>query len=129
MQDEHKKLQGLGLAITQRCKGQVGQGVLEGMSNVSDSSYNVIYGGGGGHWDFAWEPCDSVSDVLGLGVSGPDGVTVVQIHGRAKVPTINAMWCPTVMHAGFLMDDDVGPRRSNRGAVEVKGAMELCPGR
>jgi len=27
------------------------------------------------------------------------------------------------------MDDDAGSRRSNRGAIEVKGAMELCPGR
>jgi len=51
------------------------------------------------------------------------------MHGRAKVPTINAMWCPTAAHTGFLVDDDVGPRRSNRGAIEVEWAIELCPGR
>ena len=47
------------------------------MHNVGDSSDDVVYGRGGGHWDFAWEPCNSVSDALGLGVSGPDSVTVV----------------------------------------------------
>ena len=129
MQDEHEELECLGLAIIQWCQGRVGRGVLEGMHNVGDSSNNVIYGGGGGHWDFAWEPCNSVSDALGLGVSGPDSVTAVQMHGQAKVPAINAMWCPTATNTGFLMDDDASPRRSNRGAIEVKGAMELCPGR
>jgi len=58
-------------------RGELGEGCWRACAIFGDSSNNVIYGGGGGHWDFAWEPCDSVSDVLGLGVSGPDGVTVV----------------------------------------------------
>jgi len=66
--------------------------------------------------------------VLSLGVSGPDHVTPVGVHGQAKVPTINAVGCPTMVYAGFCMDDDAGARRSNGCAIEVKGSMELYPG-
>ena len=99
------------------------------MQDISDASLDVIDGGGRWHWDLAGEPRNSVSDALGAGFIGPHCVASIGVHGGAKVPTINAMGCPTVAHAGFFMDDDAGARRSNRCAIEVKGSMELCPGR
>ncbi len=63
------------------------------------------------------------------GVIGPYCVTPVGVHGWAKVPTINAMGCPTVVYTGFFMDDDAGARGSNGCAIEIKGTMELGPGR
>jgi len=37
------------------------------------------------------------------------------------------MGCPTVAYTWFFMDDSVHARRGNRGTVEVKGALQLCP--
>ena len=127
MKDEHKLLEGPGLAVTQRCQGRVWGGELEGMQDISNASLDVINGGGHWHWDLAGEPRNSVSDALGLGFIGPHRVAPIGVHGGTKVPTINAMWCPTVANARLLMDDDAGIRRSNECAVEVEGTVELCP--
>jgi len=44
MQDEHKQLEGLGLAVTQGSQWQVWQGTLQRMNNVSNTSLDVING-------------------------------------------------------------------------------------
>jgi len=97
------------------------------MNNVGNTSFDVINRGGGRQWDLAGEPSNSVSDALSLGVIVPDCVTLVGVHGWAKVPAINAMGCPTAVYTGFFMDDDASARWGNGGAVEVKRSMELCP--
>jgi len=98
------------------------------MQDIGNASLDVIDGGGRWHWDLAGEPSNSVSDALGSGFIGPHSVAPIGVHGRTKVPTINAMGCPTVANTGFFVDDDVGAGRSNGGAVEIEGSVELCPG-
>jgi len=76
-----------------------------------------------------WGPSNSIGDALSLGVIGPYHVTLVGVHGQAKLPSINAMGCPATTYAGFFMNDDTGSGRSNGCAIEVKRSMDLCPGR
>ncbi len=85
------------------------------MGNVSNTGLDVI--GGGGHWhrDFAGKPSNGVSNVLSLGVAGPDSVASVRVQGRAKVPAIHTMGSPAAVHAGFFVDDDA----CTRGAMGV----------
>jgi len=97
------------------------------MDDIGNASLDVINGGGGWHGDFSGEPGNGVSDALRLGFIGPDCVAMIGVHSWAKIPTINAMRCPTVADARLLMDDDAGTRRSNGCAVEGEGTMELCP--
>ena len=80
------------------------------MGNVSNTGLDVI--GGGGHWhrDFAGKPSNGVSNVLSLGVAGPDSVASVRVQGQSKVPAIHAIWHPAVAHAGFFVDDDACTR-------------------
>jgi len=99
------------------------------MNDVGNASLDVINGGGCWHWDLAGELGNSVSDSLSPGVIGPDCVALVGVHGQAKVPPINAMGCSTAMYAEFYMDDDACARRSNGHAIDIKGSVELCPGR
>ncbi len=68
-------------------------------------------------------------NALGLGVSCPDGVASVGMQVQAKIPSIDAMGHPAVMHTWFFMNDDVHTRgEGNGGTIEVKRAMQLCPG-
>jgi len=69
----------------------------------------------------------TVRNALGLGVSCPDRAASVGIQDWTKIPAINAMGHPTAAYTWFFMNDDACARRGNRGMVEVKWAMQLCP--
>jgi len=124
---EHEKLEGFGLAIIQGCQGRVWRWMLESMNNVGHARQDVVNGRCCWHWNFAGEPHQGISDALGFGVIGPNGVATIRVHGRTKIPAVDAMGCPRASDSGFFMDDDTGARRGNRGAVEIEGTMELGP--
>jgi len=53
--------------------------MLQGMGNVCNASLDVVSGRGCRHGYLAGQPNDGVSYALGLGVSGPNGVAMVQV--------------------------------------------------
>jgi len=98
------------------------------MEDVGNPSLDVIEGRGGWHGNLGGEPCQGVGDVLGMRVRCPDHVALVRTKGRPKVPTVNPVRGPSLANNGLFMDDDADARRGNGCAVEIEGAMELCPG-
>jgi len=52
------------------------------MGNVCNTSLDVVSGRGHRHGYLAGQPNNDVSYALGLGVSGPNGVAMVQVQGR-----------------------------------------------
>jgi len=93
------------------------------MYDVSNASLDVVGGGGCWHRDVGWEPCDSIGDALGIGVSSPYRVALVRAKGRSEIPTISAMRCPAASHSGLVMDDNADAWWGNWREIEVKWAM------
>jgi len=93
------------------------------MGYVGNSIFDVVSGRSCGHGNLTWEPGNCIGDALSLCVSIPDGVTVIGMQGRVKVPTVNVVGCPTFADTGLFMDDDADAGWSNGGVVEVKRAM------
>jgi len=98
------------------------------MEYVGNLGLDIIERQGGWHGNLGEEPCQSVSDVLGMSVHGPDHVTAVRTEGRPKVPTIDPVRGPSLANSGLFMEDDADAGWGNGSAVEIKGAMELGPG-
>jgi len=98
------------------------------MEDVGNSGLDVIDGGCHGHGDFRWQPCHSVSDMLGLGGCSPHCVAVVRVKGGPKVPPIKPMGGPAMAHHRLVMDDDMDAGWGDRCLVEIKWSMQLHPG-
>ncbi len=75
------------------------------------------------------EPGDRVGDTFGAGVAGPDAVTAVVVHGRAKVPTVDGVRGPGRTGSGLFMDQDFDARGSQGGPVEIKKTKDMGIGR
>ena len=99
------------------------------MQDVGNACLDIIDERCCGHGDFGRQPCHSVSDMLGLGVCGPYCVAAVRVEGRSKVPTVNPMGGPAVVHCRLVVDEDANAGRGDRGSIEIEGTMKLCPGR
>jgi len=98
------------------------------MEHVGNPSLDVIERQGGWHGNFGGEPCQGVSDALGMSIQCPDHVTAVRTEGRPKVPTVDPVRGPCLANSRLFMDDDTDAGRGNGGAVEIKWAVELGPG-
>jgi len=75
------------------------------------------------------EPCDGVADAFIPCFGTPDGIAPIGVPGRAHVPASHAMGCPTALCIGPDMGQDACAGWGNRCAIEVKGAIDVCPGR
>ena len=64
-----------------------------------------------------------------MGIPHPHTIATIVIKGRSNVPSIKSMWRPGSTLVRFDMDEDAGTRRGNRGAIEIKMAMDLGPSR
>jgi len=99
------------------------------MEDVGNPGLDVIERRGGWHGNLGGEPCQGVGDALGMSVRCPDHVASVRTEGRPKVPTVDPVRGPSLANSGLFVEDDADAGRGNGSAVEIKGAMELGPGR
>jgi hypothetical protein len=102
---------------------------VEGHSNIGQARQYDIVGGGKRHGDFGWEPRDGVRDAVGVGGKHPNSIASVRVKCRAGIPAVFGVGAPGGPVHRFFMDEDVDAQWSDRGAVEVKVAIELGPGR
>jgi len=79
------------------------------------------------HWDMVRQPGECVADALHPGVLAPDCIASVRIECRSQVPSFHSMWRPCASDGGLFMNEDAYARWCNRGAVEIKWAMQFCP--
>jgi len=98
------------------------------MEDVGNPGLDVVEGRGGWHGNLGGEPCQGVGDALGMSVRGPDHVTAVRTKGRPKVPTVDPVRGPSLVHSRLFVEDDADAGQGNGSVVEIKGAMELGPG-
>ena len=129
MDDVHEVLQGNGLAICEWSKGAVGSRMEQGVLDIGDASKEQVMGGRSGHEELGGEPGDSVCDADGPSFHHPDTVAAVGFKSRAHIPSVLCMGSPTWSLSRFAVNKDADARWGNGSTVEVKGTMEVGPGR
>ena len=90
---------------------------------------DTVCGGWDGGWYKGREPGHGVGDALGSGISGPNSVAAVVVHGGAQIPPMDGMWGPGSADCRFLMDEDLDARRRHRGTVKIEDTMYMGIGR
>ena len=84
-----------------------------------------VYRGGVGHVAGCWEKLHSVGNEFSRCCRDIDALTPVVLLGAAKVPAVDAMWCPCSVGAGIFMDEDSRTGRREWGFVVVEGTVKL----
>jgi len=103
-EDFRESLQGGDCAGKQRGQGGSRGGVPKGLDYVLDASKDEVISGGEGHGDLGREPFQGVGNAFLLGLPNVGPVATVGVKGRAKVPSIDAVWGPGGTVSGLLMD-------------------------
>ena len=82
-----------------------------------------------GYGDGFGEERNGVDDAFGMGAWYPDAIALVMVEGWANVPSVCAMWGPSLADGGFFMNDDARAWGCEGCACEIECALELCIGR
>ncbi len=72
-----------------------------------------------------WEKCNCVGRSLATCFGDVDLVAAIVLGGVTNVPSIYAMRIPGAAVGWFGVDNDTGPRRRHRSAVEIEWTIEL----
>jgi hypothetical protein len=100
------------------------------MDDVVDTGDDEVSGEGEGHCDLGREPGEGVGDLLTSGVPyHPHHVAAVGFESGADIPAVTAVGRPRISFGGFFVGEDANAGRGKERLVEIKIALELCPGK